>query len=102
MISVSKLGKSFGGRALFEDVSLQLNAGSRYGLVGANGSGKTTLLRMLTGDEHASEGAVSIARGTRLGVLKQDQALYDAHAIVDVVMRGDAGAYDAIARGDDE
>ena len=37
MIGISQLGKSFGGRTLFEGVSLQLNAGSRYGLVGANG-----------------------------------------------------------------
>ena len=43
MIGLSRLEKSYGGRTLFEDVSLQLNAGSRYGLVGANGSGKTTL-----------------------------------------------------------
>ena len=47
MIGISQLGKSFGGRTLFEGVTLQLNAGSRYGLVGANGSGKTTLLLSL-------------------------------------------------------
>ena len=37
MIGTSSLGKSFGDRTLFEDVSLQLNTASRYGLVGANG-----------------------------------------------------------------
>ena len=41
MISTSSLTKSFGDRTLFEGVSLQLNAGERYGLVGANGSGRT-------------------------------------------------------------
>jgi len=66
MISTSQLGKSFGGRTLFEGVSLQLSAPARYGLVGANGSGKTTLLRILAGDEPASEGTVAIpgARGS--------------------------------------
>ena len=40
MISTTSLSKAYGGRVLFEDVSLQLNPGNRYGLVGANGSGK--------------------------------------------------------------
>ncbi|HSM51046.1 MAG TPA: ATP-binding cassette domain-containing protein, partial [Thermoanaerobaculia bacterium] len=62
MISVSNLGKSFGADLLFERVSLQLNPGCRYGLVGANGSGKSTFLRMLAGDEPASDGTVAIAK----------------------------------------
>jgi ATPase subunit of ABC transporter with duplicated ATPase domains len=51
MISISNLAKSYGARVLFEDVSLKLVPGSRYGLVGANGSGKTTFLNILAGDE---------------------------------------------------
>ena len=35
-IQIQGLGKSFGPRTLFEDVSIQLVPGSRYGLVGAN------------------------------------------------------------------
>ena len=46
MIATTNLAKEYGARVLFEDVSLQLNAGSRYGLVGANGSGKTTFLKV--------------------------------------------------------
>ena len=49
MISISELSKSYGDRMLFGGMSMQLNAGERYGLVGANGSGKTTLLRLITG-----------------------------------------------------
>ncbi|MEE3337106.1 MAG: ATP-binding cassette domain-containing protein, partial [Candidatus Latescibacterota bacterium] len=54
MISISDLSKTYGDRTLFSDFSVQLNAGERYGLVGANGSGKTTLLNILTGDLEAS------------------------------------------------
>jgi ATPase subunit of ABC transporter with duplicated ATPase domains len=60
MIGISQLGKSYGDRTLFDAVSLQLNAGSRYGLVGANGSGKTTFLEILAGDEPATDGSVAI------------------------------------------
>ena len=64
MISASDLAKSFGDRTLFSSVSFQLNAGERYGLVGANGSGKTTLLQILSNDLEASEGTVSVAKRT--------------------------------------
>jgi ATPase subunit of ABC transporter with duplicated ATPase domains len=96
MITVSRLGKSYGGRTLFEGVSLQLNSGSRYGLVGANGSGKTTFLKILAGDEPASDGTVSIPSRTRTGVLRQDQFLDDARRILDVAMMGDAVAWGAL------
>ena len=49
MLTVSQLSKSFAGRVLFEDVSLQVNRGDRVGLVGPNGAGKTTLLRVMAG-----------------------------------------------------
>ncbi len=67
---------------------MQLNAGARYGLVGANGSGKSTLLRIFTGEELCSEGTVSIPKRLRLGVLKQDHFQYEEVPINDVVMMG--------------
>jgi ATPase subunit of ABC transporter with duplicated ATPase domains len=89
MISISQLSKSYGARVLFEDVSLQLNEGSRYGLVGANGSGKTTFLKILAGDEPATDGTVSIPGRARVGVLRQDLFLDDAEIILDLAMMGD-------------
>ncbi len=97
MISTSQLAKSFGGRSLFEDVSLQLSAPSRYGLVGANGSGKTTLLRILAGDEAASEGTVAIPGRARVGVLRQDRFLDDEQLILDLAMMGDAAVWAALS-----
>src|SRR3954465_2235282 len=96
MISISKLGKSFGGRTLFEDVSLQLNAGARYGLVGANGSGKTTFLRILAGDESASAGGFVMAPNARVGVLRQDRFLDDKKIIGDLTMMGEAKVWNAL------
>ncbi len=97
MIATNGLVKEYGARVLFEDVSLQLNPGSRYGLVGANGSGKTTFLRVLAGDEEASGGSFTIVKGARMGVLRQDRFLDDAAIILDLAMRGDALVSDALA-----
>src|SRR6476660_4995714 len=96
MITVSRLGKAFGGRTLFEDVSLQLNASCRYGLVGANGSGKTTFLKILSGDEPASAGSVVFAPTARVGVLRQDRFLDDDEIILDLAMMGEAKVWQAL------
>ena len=96
MIATSKLGKSYGARVLFEEVSLQLNAGARYGLVGANGSGKSTMLRILAGDEAASEGSFAIPKSARVGVLRQDRFLDDEAIILELAMRGDPVVWGAL------
>ena len=88
MISVSGLAKSYGDRTLFRDATFVLSPGERYGLVGANGSGKTTLLNILAGDLEASEGSVSVPGRVRLGVLRQDQFLYEHEEILDVAQMG--------------
>jgi ATPase subunit of ABC transporter with duplicated ATPase domains len=96
MISVSNLAKGYGDRTLFAGVSLQLNAGERYGLVGANGSGKTTLLNVLAGDLDATEGAVSIPKGLRLGVLRQDQFVYEDQEVLSVALMGNPDLWHAM------
>ena len=98
MISVSGLGMSFGGQTLFTNVSFQLNQGDCYGLVGANGSGKTTLLNILSGELEPTEGAVSIPRRARLGVLRQDQFLYEDEEILGVTLRGNPELWDAMVQ----
>ena len=96
MISTTGLAKAFGDRTLFSNVSLRLQPGDRYGLVGANGSGKTTLLNILSGDVEPSEGSVAIPRGLRLGVLRQDQFAYEDEEILRVAMRGNPVLWDAL------
>ncbi len=97
MIETTDLGKEYGARVLFEHVTLRLDAGHRYGLVGANGSGKTTLLRLLAGDEEVSSGSFTVQKRARLGVLRQDRFLDDDALILDLAMRGDVVVWEALA-----
>src|SRR5438105_21323 len=48
-IDVEGLTKSFSGRAVVQNLSMQVKRGSIYGFLGPNGSGKTTTIRMLCG-----------------------------------------------------
>ncbi|MDH3734345.1 MAG: ABC-F family ATP-binding cassette domain-containing protein [Gemmatimonadota bacterium] len=98
MISASGVGMSFGDQVLFRDVSFQLNQGECYGLVGANGSGKTTLLNILSGELEPTEGSVNIPRRARLGVLRQDQFLYEDEEILGVALMGNPELWDAMVR----
>jgi macrolide transport system ATP-binding/permease protein len=68
-----RLTKTFGGRAVLADVSLELGVHSRVVIVGPNGAGKSTLLRILAGYEQADGGSVQVNPGVRLGYLDQEQ-----------------------------
>ncbi|WP_420448533.1 ABC-F family ATP-binding cassette domain-containing protein [Candidatus Palauibacter sp.] len=96
MISVSGLGKAFGGQVLFRDATFLLNPGECYGLVGANGSGKTTLLNILGGTEDATEGSVTIPRRLQVGVLRQDHFLHDDEEILGTTLMGNPDLWRAM------
>ena len=70
-----KISKSFGGRVLYSNATLQLNAGERWALVGPNGSGKTTFLKIFMGLESCDEGTVTFAKETTVGYLEQEAKL---------------------------
>src|SRR5207244_11341047 len=61
-IEVESLSKSFDGREVVHDLSMQVRRGTIYGFLGPNGSGKTTTIRMLCGLLTPDKG-----RGTCLG-----------------------------------
>ena len=58
MIKVSDLGFSYGKVPCLEHISLDLEPGKIYGLLGENGVGKTTLLTLLCGLKKPSQGSI--------------------------------------------
>jgi len=71
IVSVIQVGKSFGAERIFSEVSFQIDAYDRIGLVGPNGAGKSTLLNLLAGREEPDAGTIAIARNIRIGYLTQ-------------------------------
>lgn len=71
MISVKNVSKRYGTRELFSDVSFDVLAGERVGLVGRNGHGKTTLFRLITGEEEPDEGKIFKPNNYSIGYLGQ-------------------------------
>jgi ATP-binding cassette subfamily F protein 3 len=77
VFEAENLGKSFGDKRLFRDLSFQLQRGKRLGILGPNGCGKTTLLRILLGDEAPTEGTVKRGQLVQVGYLDQHLNLLD-------------------------
>ncbi|MEO6753791.1 MAG: ATP-binding cassette domain-containing protein, partial [Chthoniobacteraceae bacterium] len=82
MLTISSISKSFGGRLLFEQASLQVNRGDRIGLVGANGAGKSTLFSIILGEDSPDEGRISMERGITFGFLPQESAAVGDETVV--------------------
>ena len=89
MLTVAGLSKAFGGRVLFDDVSLTLQAGERIGLVGPNGAGKSTLLKIILGRESPDAGEVTFIRGTRAGYLPQESEPAGNEIVLDITVPHD-------------
>jgi len=86
LLGAEALHLDFGTGPVLGSVSIGLDDGDRIGVVGANGAGKSSLLKVLAGRLEAHDGRVTVARGTRIGVLDQsdhvDTSLTVAQAIV--------------------
>ena len=96
MIQVNNVSLKFGKRTLFEDVNLKFTNGNCYGLIGENGSGKSTVWKLLAGEIETTTGEITISKGERLSILRQDHYQYDDKKVLDVVIMGNSKLYEII------
>jgi ABC transport system ATP-binding/permease protein len=85
LLSCESLGKSYGVKPLFTDLSLGLSEGDHVGLIGPNGSGKSTLLKILAGIEQPDSGTRSVRRQLRIGYVPQEPSFIEQHSIEDAL-----------------
>ncbi|MBH0207556.1 MAG: ABC-F family ATP-binding cassette domain-containing protein [Nitrospira sp.] len=85
LLSCESLGKSYGVKPLFTDLSLGLSEGDHVGLIGPNGSGKSTLLKILAGCEAPDSGTRSVRRQLRIGYVPQEPSFAEQHSVDDAL-----------------
>jgi lipopolysaccharide export system ATP-binding protein len=95
LLRASNLSKSYGGKEVVNDVSIEVEPGSIVGLLGPNGAGKTTTFKMIIGRIEPNGGSVNFAdhdvtklpmyKRARLGMsyLAQEPSIFDGLSVED-------------------
>jgi ABC transport system ATP-binding/permease protein len=72
ILQLADVALTFGGRPLFDALSLTVQPGDRMALVGRNGSGKSTLMRVMAGLVEPDHGAVAVPQGITVAYMEQE------------------------------
>lgn len=75
MLSINHLQLQYGSKHIFKDLSAQIHADNRIGLVGVNGTGKSTLMKIMCGQQETDPGIVSRASWFSVAYLPQEVTL---------------------------
>jgi ATP-binding cassette subfamily F protein 3 len=86
MLSAVNVGKTYGDKTLFENLTINIVDGQRIALIGPNGSGKTTFMDILAGQTAADLGSVSRKRDITIGYLTQDIGVGSEKSLLDEVL----------------
>jgi ATP-binding cassette subfamily F protein uup len=97
-VSVENLGKSYGIKPLFSNISFHINEGDKIALIARNGSGKSTLLRILAGTETAGEGKVWINKDVNTVLFEQDPIFNESSSILDNIFASNHPVINAIKK----
>ena len=83
VLSVNKLNMSFGERELFAELSFEVEARDKVGLIGRNGVGKTTLFKLIRGELEPTGGVITTERGLKIGCMEQHACSDGSRSIYD-------------------
>ena len=82
-VSAEGLGKSYGVKPLFNNISFNIESGDKIALIAKNGTGKTTLLKILAGKEKAETGKLWISKDINVVFFEQDPQFQEELSILD-------------------
>ncbi|HBE22604.1 MAG TPA: ABC transporter ATP-binding protein [Verrucomicrobiales bacterium] len=98
LFSANEIRLSYGYQNLLDGVTLAVAAGEKVGLVGRNGCGKSSLLKILTRQQQADSGDISVRRDLRIGYLPQEFEMDRALTVMETIEQGAADLITAMQR----
>ena len=98
LLSANEIRLSYGYQNLLDGVTLAVAAGEKVGLVGRNGCGKSSLLKILTRQQQADSGEISVRRDLRIGYLPQEFEMDPALTVMETIEQGAADLITAMQR----
>ncbi len=89
VIEFVNVSKSFGDKALIDDLSFKVPAGAIVGIIGPNGAGKSTLFKMISGKEQPDSGEVKIGQTVKMSLIDQSRdGLQNDKTVFDNIAEG--------------
>ncbi len=88
VVEAQGIGKAFGDRVLYDNLSFSLPRGGIVGVIGPNGAGKTTLFKLIIGKEKPDSGTIKIGETVKLGYVDQDRSLDGNKTVYEVISDG--------------
>jgi ABC transport system ATP-binding/permease protein len=82
-VSAENLGKAYGIKPLFENISFHISEGDKIALVARNGSGKSTLLKIIAGKEFSDEGKLWVNKDVDVAFFEQEPKLEENQTVLD-------------------
>jgi ATP-binding cassette subfamily F protein uup len=96
ILSLENVGKNFGVKPLFDNVTIGLEDRDKIGIIGANGSGKTTFLRVIAGQEVPDAGKITRAQSKTLAYLAQNPIIDDEKTVLETIFASSSGVMKTI------
>jgi ATP-binding cassette subfamily F protein 3 len=86
VLSCNNVSKAYMVENIIENISFTVNDNEKVGLIGLNGAGKTTLFNILTENLEPDSGEIYVAKGKKLGYLKQNTIIESNMSIMDEML----------------
>lgn len=96
LLTAENIGKTYGTRRLFGEVTFGIEEGEKIGVIGVNGTGKSTFLKVMAGAEIPEEGEIQQKKGLVIEYLPQNPSFNEEETVLRQVLASDSPVFRAV------